>query len=130
MWWGSWPNHIKGWWTRSRSEPNILFVYFEDMKRDLPATIRQVANFLGMTPLSDAEVGAIADKCSFGYMQEHQEAFEMHPPHLLATSAELFVRGSADRHLDVPADARKRVGEWAAREMAGSDFPMGKVYPV
>lgn len=130
MWWGSWPNHIKGWWDRSQKEKNVLFVYFEDMKRDLPATIRQVASFLGMKPLTEAEIGAIAEKCGFGYMQEHQEAFEMHPPHLLATSAELFVRGSADRHLDVPADVRKRVGEWAAKEMEGNDFPMQKVYPT
>jgi hypothetical protein len=130
MWWGSWPNHIKGWWDRSQKEKNVLFVYFEDMKKDLPATIRQVAGFLGMKPLTDAEVSAIAEKCGFAYMQEHQEAFEMHPPHLLATSAELFVRGSADRHQDVPADARKRVGEWVAKEMEGSSFPMQKVYPT
>lgn len=130
MWWGSWANHIKGWWNRSREEKNVLFVYFEDMKRDLPATIRQVAAFLGMKPLSDTEIQAIAEKCGFAYMQEHQEAFEMHPPHLLATSAELFVRGSADRHLDVPEDARKRVGEWAKKEMEGSSFPMQRVYPL
>jgi hypothetical protein len=130
MWWGSWPNHVKGWWERSQKEKNVLFVYFEDMKRDLASTIRQVAEFLGMKSLSDTEVKAIAEKCSFGYMQEHQEAFEMHPPHLLATSAELFVRGSADRHLDVPEDARKRVGEWARKEMEGSSFPMQQVYPT
>lgn len=130
MWWGSWPNHIKGWWNRAQQERNVLFVYFEDMKRDLPATIRQVAAFLGMKPLTEAEVSAIAEKCGFAYMQEHQEAFEMHPPHLLATSAELFVRGSADRHLDVPPDVRKRVGEWVAKEMEGSSFPMQARYPA
>jgi hypothetical protein len=130
MWWGSWPNHVKGWWDRSQKERNVLFVYFEDMKRDLPATIRQVAGFLGMKPLTEQEVQAVAGKCSFAYMQEHQEAFEMHPPHLLATRAELFVRGSADRHLDVPEAARKRVAAWAAREMEGSSFPMQERYPL
>jgi hypothetical protein len=129
MWWGSWPHHVKGWWDRSRKEKNVLFVYFEDMKRDLPAIILRVASFLGVKPLTEAEVKSIADKCGFAYMQEHQEAFEMHPPHLLATSAELFVRGSADRHQDVPADVRKRVGDWVVKEMEGSSFPMQSVYP-
>jgi hypothetical protein len=128
MWWGSWPNHVKGWWDRSRQQRNVLFVYFEDMKKDLTATIRQVAQFLGMQPLTDAEVKAIAEKCSFKYMQEHQEAFEMHPPHLLQTNAELFVRGSADRHQDVPKEARLRVGAWTVREMEGSEFPLRQVY--
>jgi Sulfotransferase domain len=130
MWWGTWPHHVSGWWDRSQKEKNVLFVYFEDMKRDLPATVRQVAQFLGLKPLSEEEVRQVAEKCSFKYMQDHQEAFEMHPPHLLATSAELFVRGSADRHLDVPADARKRVGEWAAKEMESSTFPMRRAYPT
>jgi hypothetical protein len=62
-------------------------------------------------------------------MQEHQDAFEMHPPHILQTNAELFVRGSADRHLDVPADARERIRAWAAAEMAGSGFPLAEAYP-
>ncbi len=130
MWWGSWPNHVKGWWNRSREGRNVLFVFFEDMKRDLAATVRQVAGFLGVAPLSEAEVADVVRKCSFAYMQEHQEAFEMHPPHLLQTNAELFVRGSADRHLDVPADVRQRVGAWVRKEMEGSGFPMDDRYPL
>ena len=59
----------------------------------------------------------------------HGEAFEMHPPHILATDAELFVSGKADRHLDVPQEARDRIAAWVREEMAGADFPLQQTYP-
>jgi hypothetical protein len=99
------------------------------MKQDLSAITRQVADFLGVSPLTDEEVAAIVHKCSFRYMQEHQEAFEMHPPHLFASDAELFRRGSADRHLDVPEDARHRVAAWCADAMRGGSYPLARHYP-
>jgi hypothetical protein len=51
MWLGTWTDHVKGWWDRSRGDGNVLFVHFEDMTRDLPAMICRVAAFLGMAPL-------------------------------------------------------------------------------
>jgi hypothetical protein len=129
MWWGTWTDHVVGWWRWSQEQKNVLFVFFEDMKRDLPKTIRQVAEFLKVSPLSDEEVAAIATKCSFRYMQEHQSSFEMMPPHILQSRARLFVSGSAERHQDVPDDVRLRVQSWAARELEGSSFPLRQAYP-
>lgn len=129
MWWGTWTDHVLGWWRWSQEQQNVLFLYFEDLKKDLPAVIRQVATFLGVAPLSDDEVAAIAHKSSFRYMQEHQDAFEMQPPHILQSRARLFVSGSADRHLDVPPDVRMRVMTWAARDLEGTGFPLAVAYP-
>lgn len=129
MWWGTWPGHVQGWWERAASSPNVLFVHFEEMKRDLPGVARQVAAFLGLAPLSADEVAAVVAKCGFDYMQQHAEAFEMHPPHLRAAEAELFRKGSADRHLDVPREARHRVAAWCAAAMRGGSFPLRQYYP-
>jgi hypothetical protein len=129
MWWGTWTDHVKGWWQRSREADNVLFVLFEDMKRDLPSVVRQVASFLGVPQLSDAEVASVVETCGFAYMQEHQGTFEMMPPHVLQSRAALFVSGRAERHKDVPDEVRGRVMAWAAREMASSDFPLAKAYP-
>jgi hypothetical protein len=128
MWWGTWTNHVRGWWQRSQSSSNVLFLYFEDMKRDLPPVIQKVAAFLGVAPLTDAELAAVAEKSSFRYMQQHQDSFEMHPPHILQTNAALFVSGKADRHRDVPADVRSRILAWSVRELADTDFPLSEVY--
>ena len=53
MWWGTWADHVKGWWARAGShQDNVLFVYFEDMKRSLPFVVERVVAFLGMKPLA------------------------------------------------------------------------------
>lgn len=129
MWWGTWSHHVKGWWDRAARDSNVLVVLFEDMKKDLPSVVKQVAGFLGVTPLSDAELALVVEKCGFQYMQTHQDLFEMHPPHILQVDAELFVRGTAERHKDVPAETRERLAGWAVREMAGSSFPLARAYP-
>jgi hypothetical protein len=53
----------------------------------------------------------------------------MHPPHILAVDADLFVRGSADRHKDVPEDAQDRIRRWSAGQLAESDVPLAQYYP-
>ena len=128
MWWGTWTDHVKGWWDRAEAERNVLFVYFEDMKRDLAATVRNVASFLGVAPLNPDELAAVVHKCSFAYMQEHQDNFEMHPPHILQTNAELFVSGTADRYKNVPPAIRAEVADWVTKEMEGSGFPLLERY--
>ncbi len=129
MWWGTWAEHVRGWWERAARDPNVLFLFFEDMKRDLPGVVRRVAGFLGVAPLADAELAQVVEKSGFAYMQRYQDTFEMHPPHILQTNAALFVRGSADRHADVPPDVRQRILAWAAGELRGSDFPLAPHYP-
>jgi hypothetical protein len=129
MWWGPWTAHIEGWWKASRERENTLFVHFEEMKADLSTVIRRVADFLGLSLLSEDELTQIAHKCGFDYMSGNARTFEMHPPHLLAIDADLFVKGTADRHLDVPEDVRTRVAAWSATEMADAAYPLGERYP-
>jgi hypothetical protein len=62
-------------------------------------------------------------------MQEHQSSFEMQPPHILQARAKLFVSGSAERHQDIPDELRLRVVGWAARQLAGTGFPLAEKYP-
>jgi len=129
MWWGTWTDHVKGWWSLSEQHDNVLFVHFEEMKRDLPAVVQQVAEFLGVAPLSEDELERVVHKCGFQYMQQHKGAFEMQPPNLLAVEAALFVRGTADRHKDVPQATRERIARWCVGEMEGSAYPLQAMYP-
>jgi len=129
MWWGTWTDHVLGWWRWSQEQKNVLFIRFEDMKQDLPAVIRQVAVFLGMKPLSDEEVASISEKCSFRYMQDNQASFETMPPRLLQARATSFVSDTADQHGNVSDEVRLRVVGWAARELSGTGFPLADFYP-
>lgn len=128
MWWGTWTDHVLGWWRWSSEQKNVLFIYFEDMKKDLPGIVQVVAGFLGMN-LTDEEIASVVEKSSFRYMQDHQTSFEMQPPHILQSRAKLFVSGSADRHKDVPNEVRLRISSWAARELSGTGFPLSQKYP-
>lgn len=129
MWWSPWTHHVIGWWQRAQTEPNVLFLRFEDMKVDLPGIADRVTEFLGLLPLSDWERDEIVRKCSFAYMQEHQDAFEMNPPHLLQTEAAMFVRGSVDRHQDVPHEMRRRILAWCVEDLKRSGFRIEEIYP-
>lgn len=129
MWWGTWPVHVRGWWGFSQERDNVLFVLFEDMKRDLRAAVRRVAEFLAVEGLREEEVDRIVRKCSFDSMREHDEAFEMNPPHVLQSRAAFFVSGRDDRYRDVPPAVRQRILAWCKSEMAGSDFPLERCYP-
>jgi hypothetical protein len=124
MWWGTWTEHVKGWWDVSRRQDNVLFVQFEDMKQGLPEIVRRVAAFLAVKPLADDEVERVVTKCGFEYMQRHEDAFEMFPPNILATDARLFIKGTADRHEDVPEAVRVRIQDWAAAGMRDSGYPL------
>ena len=130
MWWGPWPDHVAGWLERSRCADNVLFVQFEDMKSDLPGVVRRVAAFLGMRPLNDLELANVLEKCGFAYMQLHSGTFEMHPPHVLAVNAALFVRGAANRHQDVPPEVRDRILEWCASRSAEKGLLLDELYPT
>jgi hypothetical protein len=129
MWWGTWPSHVRGWYERSKAEPNVLFVRFEDMKSDLPAVAREVARFIGLRGLDERELTAIADKCSFEYMQSHAGYFEMHPPHIINQGANLFVSGRIDRRRDATGTTSTRILEWCRDALKDVAFGPEELYP-
>lgn len=129
MWWGSWPSHVEDWWRRAHDGDHVLFVHFEEMKRDLARVARLVSRFLGLGPMSDQELERVLHKCRFEHMQEHAQIFEVYPPHILATAARLFVRGDADRHADAPAPTGRRIRAWCAAKLLGASFPLSRIYP-
>ncbi|XP_072042745.1 sulfotransferase 1C4-like [Amphiura filiformis] len=66
---GAWWEHYLFYWNL-RHEPNVLFVKFEEMKKNLKAVVEKVATFLGYT-LSDDVINRIVDHCSFASMKKN-----------------------------------------------------------
>lgn len=66
-----WPfwSHLRGWWAL-RDRPDVLLLHFEDLRRDLPGSVRRIADFLGL-PVDDERLPAILEHCSFDWMRTH-----------------------------------------------------------
>jgi len=64
--WSFWEN-IRTWWA-IRNLPNVLFLHFADLKRDMPGQMRRIAAFLNVE-VADGDWPAIGEYCSFDWMK-------------------------------------------------------------
>jgi aryl sulfotransferase len=63
--------HVQSWWNY-RHLPNILFVHFANLKKDLPGEIRRIADFLNIK-IEPNKFDIIVEKCTFEYMKKNAE---------------------------------------------------------
>ncbi len=63
----AWAVHLASYW-RIRARPNVLFLVYEDMSKDLPGTVRKMADFMGVA-LTAEEADEVCRRSSFAYMK-------------------------------------------------------------
>ena len=128
MYWRPWPRHVAGWWELAERRDNVLFVHFEEMTRDFEAVRDRVARFLEC-PLMPDEARRVDECCSFRYMKDHEETFEMAPPTMFSvTGGQFLARGTARRHEDVTPEIRERILEYCRESLSQSAYPAGRFY--
>ena len=66
--WSFWDN-VRSWWP-ARALPNVLFVHFSALKRDMPGEMRNIARFLDI-PIDESRWQDIVGYCSFDWMKQH-----------------------------------------------------------
>jgi aryl sulfotransferase len=66
--WPFWEN-VRSWW-EIRELPNVLFVHFESLKRDMAAEMRRVAAFLDIA-IDESRWPSIVEYCSFDWMKRN-----------------------------------------------------------
>ncbi|XP_072044656.1 sulfotransferase 1C4-like [Amphiura filiformis] len=66
---GHWYEHYLGFWNR-RHEENILFIKYEDMKKDHKAAVTQICDFLGYT-YSEEILASITEHTTFSSMKKN-----------------------------------------------------------
>ena len=66
--WPFWEN-VRTWW-EFRDLPNVLFVHFANLKRDMPTEMRRIAEFLDV-PIDETKWDTILEYCSFPWMKRH-----------------------------------------------------------
>ncbi|XP_047393530.1 sulfotransferase 1C2-like [Sciurus carolinensis] len=66
--WGSCFDHVKGWWEKDRYQ--VLFLFYEDIKKDPKHEIKKVAQFIGKN-LDETVLDKIVQETSFEKMKEN-----------------------------------------------------------
>ncbi|XP_065546034.1 sulfotransferase 1B1-like isoform X2 [Lathamus discolor] len=120
---GSWYNHVKGYWERRKDHP-ILYLFYEDLKEDLRREVAKVAQFLGQE-LPEAALDTITRHTSFETMRDNPTTnYSMVPSQVMDHSASPFMRkgitGDWKNYFTVAQN--ERFDQDYARKMSDTDL--------
>ena len=127
---GSWAEHLASYWS-ARQRSNLLLLTYEQMKADLPDTVRRMAAFMGVE-LTQAELQEVIHRSSFSYMQQHDSQFR--PPPVLPwskTNGSIVRRGERGSGAELLSFAQQRqVDDHFRAELLrlGCDFPYDEAF--
>lgn len=72
-----WNFYVSWWKAMDALEGRVLWVFYEDLKEDLPREIKRIAEFMEI-PLSDDLLATVAHQSSFTFMSENHQKFDDH----------------------------------------------------
>ncbi|XP_015804707.1 sulfotransferase 2B1 [Nothobranchius furzeri] len=75
---GKWTNHVKG-WRHTELGDRIMYITYEEMVQDLPASVRRISDFLCCN-VSDDVIHNIAEQSSFMSMKSKDMSNVSHAP--------------------------------------------------
>ena len=126
--WPFWEN-IRTWWAIGEL-PNVLFIHFSELKRDMPGEMRRIAKFLGIT-INESRWPVILEYCSFDWMKKNAVKSVPLGGAFWDAGAEVFInKGVNGRWKDKLTDAEssayearavRELGAECARWLAGGD---------
>ena len=71
---GYWP-HLLSWWP-VRNNPEVLYLCYENMREDLPGTVKAVADFIGVDEPKAIDIAT--SQATFEFMNAHNRQFDDH----------------------------------------------------
>jgi len=123
--WPFWDN-VRSWWA-IRDLPNVMFVHFAELKRDMPGTMRKMSVFLKIK-VEPAKWPKILEYCSFDWMKANATKSVPLGGAFWDAGAQVFInKGTNGRWKDAltaadnaayEARATKELGEACARWLA------------
>ncbi|XP_032033628.1 sulfotransferase 1C3 isoform X1 [Hylobates moloch] len=118
---GSWFDHVKGWWA-AKDRHQVLYLFYEDIKKNPKHEIHKVLEFLEKT-LSDDVINKIIHHTSFDVMKDNPMANQTRiPSHIFNHSISKFMRkgrpGDWKNHFTVAMN--ENFDKHYEKKMAGS----------
>ncbi|XP_013884376.1 sulfotransferase family cytosolic 2B member 1 [Austrofundulus limnaeus] len=126
---GKWTDHIKS-WKRAELGDRILFITYEEMVQDLPASVKLMSDFLGSN-LSEEVIQKIAEHCSFKTMKSNPMSnFNLVPKKYMDIEKSHFLRkgiaGDWKNHFN--SEQLARFTSVLRKELEGENFSLPSSY--
>ena len=121
---GSWARHVASGW-RLRDRGNVLFLTYESMRADLPATVDKIAAFMGVT-LTNEERAAVVERSSFAYMKKIGHKFDAPGAPWANAAGSMMRRGESGKSAElISLEQQRRIDDYWRAELARieCDFP-------
>ena len=121
---GSWFDHVLEWW-KHRDCPNVLFLKYEDMKKDPRGAVRAIAVFMGCD-LKPEVVDSIAEQTTFEKMRSNDAANYSWLAHVHKPNSAPFMRKGVvgDWRNHFTAEQSERFDALYAEKMKGSGLEL------
>ena len=116
---GSYFLHLLSWW-QHRNDPNVLFLFFEDMKDDLESVVRKVAAFMGIE--NEEAIKKAVENSTFEFMKKNEKKFSdsrVARYHKNPKKFNLVVTGSAGKGREIMDDKTKEIIQAKWLEVVG-----------
>ncbi|HZF31268.1 MAG TPA: sulfotransferase domain-containing protein [Gammaproteobacteria bacterium] len=124
-----WAGHLQSYW-RMRDRPNVLFLTYEELKRDCAAGIRRIAGFMGVE-LTSTELAEVERRSSFAYMKQEQHRFN--PGHVVpwgSAGGYMIRRGERGGSGELTEKQRRRIDDACRAQLLAleCDFPYDQAF--
>ena len=67
-------HHLTSWWPQ-RNDPNVLLVFYEDLKECYESSVRSIAEFMGIT--DEGHIQIALERGTFEFMKQHSDKFHL-----------------------------------------------------
>lgn len=120
-------NHLKEAWDR-KTDSNILFIFYEDMTKDIHKSIEKISTFMGKS-YSEAQVELLVEHLNFKSFKNNNcvNGFEMKKVKILNEREGEFIRNGVVNGSDgeLTPQLKIRVNKWISEnlEKTGILFP-------
>ncbi|XP_005364698.1 sulfotransferase 1C2-like [Microtus ochrogaster] len=78
---GSWFDHVLS-WEKHKNDKNVLFLFYEEMKKDFVKSLNKITDFLGFD-VNDSDISKIARNTSFSEMKSNAVKENCDPNHTI-----------------------------------------------
>ncbi|XP_060738499.1 cytosolic sulfotransferase 2-like [Tachysurus vachellii] len=89
---GSWYDHVCGWWEKKQTSSKIHYMFYEDLLEDTGRELKNLCSFLGLSP-SDEERKEIVRCVQFDVMKVNSMTNQMDDPTLDSSVSQFMRKG-------------------------------------